>query len=747
MAMLQAGNLGKAAELYRSVLAIEANQFDALHMLGAVEAQLGRFEEGERLLARAVTAAPGQPAAHLNRGAVLERLGRFEEAIASYDKAIALQPGYLQAHFNRGNALDALGRPAEALESYDRTLALNPNVPEAHYNRGRALEALKRPDDALASYDKAVAINPSYAEALGSRGNLLRDLGRYDDALLTYARAAVIAPGYAPIQLNRGVALHRMKRWAEAVQSYDRAIAIDPQYAEAHANRASALHELGRFEEALASADRALALAPRLAGAHANRSAALLLLNRPEEALVSADRAIAFDPNNAEAHCNRGSALRELGRVPNALASYDRALAIAPAFADAHAHRGVALLQLRLYEAALQSYDRALAIEPGSAESLAGRGRALKGLGRPAEALESFDRVLELDAVNTSYLVDRAGVLQELRRFDDAQGAYERALSIDPDFANAHYNLATLHLRRGDLQQGFHEYEWRWKVPGFNFYAGDFAGQPWRGREDIAGKTIVLFADQGLGDTIHFCCYAKVAKAAGARVILQVQKPLVALLSAMPEVERVVAIGEPVPEHDYHAPLCSLPLAFGTTLETIPAVTPYLNAPEHRIEHWRARLGTSSAPRIGLNWAGNPSYHTDAERSILLPPLLPLLRHSGFKFVSVQKGLRDGDADLLRAHPQIEHVGDEIETFEDSAALVALMDVVISIDSAMVHLAGALGRPVWNLLPFLNDWRWLIDRADSPWYPSVRLFRQPRPGDWPSVVAQVSDELSGSPRP
>ena len=252
----------------------------------------------------------------------------------------------------------------------------------------------------------------------------------------------------------------------------------------------------------------------------------------------------------------------------------------------------------------------------------------------------------------------------------------------------------------------------------------------------------MLFADQGLGDTIQFCRYAKLAAAAGARVILQVQKGLVALLIGTPGVERVIATGEPLPEHDFHCPLCSLPLAFGTTLDTIPADTPYLTAPPDRLEHWRARLGGSAGIRVGLNWAGNATYQGDAERSILLPPLLPLLANTGVSFVGLQNGLRDGDAELIRANPQLDHIGDQITPFEDTAAAIALMDVVISSDTAMVHLAGALGRPVWILLPHLPDWRWLLQGDTSPWYPTARLFRQPRPGDWDSVVAEVSRELA-----
>jgi hypothetical protein len=359
-----------------------------------------------------------------------------------------------------------------------------------------------------------------------------------------------------------------------------------------------------------------------------------------------------------------------------------------------------------------------------------------------SDALASFDRALQIEPANKWYLHDWAGVLQAMERFDEALAGYERAIGVDPQFANAHYNLATLCLKKGDFDRGFREYEWRWKVENLRFYQGRFPQPVWLGDRDISGKTLLFYADQGLGDTVQFCRYVQLAAAAGAKVILQVQKQLVRLLADLDGADQVIATGDPVPEFDYHSPLCSLPLAFGTNVSSVPAQTPYLRAPPDRVEHWRANIGGATGPKVGLNWAGNPNYGDDAERSILLPRLLPLLVQDELKFFGLQNGLRQGEADILRNEHRLRYIGDQITPFEDTAAVVALMDVVISSDTAMVHLAGALGRPVWILLPFQADWRWLLGRTDSPWYPTARLYRQSRAGDWNGVLAEVSDQLS-----
>jgi hypothetical protein len=289
----------------------------------------------------------------------------------------------------------------------------------------------------------------------------------------------------------------------------------------------------------------------------------------------------------------------------------------------------------------------------------------------------------------------------------------------------------------GDFNRGWEKNEWRWETRQARSNKRNFAHPQWTGREDIAGKTILLHAEQGFGDTIQFCRYVPRVVARARGVILEVQKPLHELMSALPSTAQIVSRGEPLPDFDIHCPLLSLPLAFGTRLESIPSTTPYLQAPTHALQHWEKSLGPPDRLRIGICWAGNANFRGDLNRSIGLSPMLPLLENADVQFFSIQKDLRAGDAEILQTKSQITHLGKQIETFSDTAAIISLMDLVISSDTSIVHLAGALGKPVWILLQYVPDWRWLLGREDSPWYPTARLFRQDATRQWDNVIARV----------
>lgn len=329
-----------------------------------------------------------------------------------------------------------------------------------------------------------------------------------------------------------------------------------------------------------------------------------------------------------------------------------------------------------------------------------------------------------------------------MRRFDEALASYEKALAIQPDFADAHFCESDLWLLIGDFARGWPKYEWRWNSTLFPSAARHFALPPWLGTEPLDGKTILLHSEQGLGDTIQFCRYVPLVAKRGARIILEVEKSLVGLMRNLSGVAEVIAKGEPLPSFELHCPLASLPLAFATRLETIPADVPYLSIPLPCSERWQRKLAQISGLRVGISWAGNPNFRNDHNRSIGLQSLSPLLSHPTAQFVSLQKDLRVGDLELLQNHPQVIHLGAEIGSFVDTAAIISMLDLVISSDTSVVHLAGALGSPIWTLLPHAPDWRWLLDRDDSPWYPTMRLFRQPVPGDWRSVIAAVRAALS-----
>jgi tetratricopeptide (TPR) repeat protein len=404
---------------------------------------------------------------------------------------------------------------------------------------------------------------------------------------------------------------------------------------------------------------------------------------------------------------NRAAALQQLGRYSDALADYDAALALKPDYVEALGNRGIVLQKLVRYQEALASYDQALALNPGYADASSNRG----------------------------------DTLQQLGRYDEALAGYGNALAIDPNHANAHFNEAQCRLLLGDFARGWKEYEWRWKAAALAAERHDFREPLWLGNENIAGKTIYLHAEQGLGDTMQFVRYAEAVARKGANVILGVQPSLKSLLTGVRGAHQVLSDGDRLPAFDFHCPLLSLPLAFDTRLETVPASIPYLHASAAGIQKWEARLGPRQLPRVGIVWSGRPSHLHDRLRSIALAELTGLAP-AGIQLVSLQNEVRLEDAKLLSANPQVVHFGAELADFSDTAPLASLMDLVISVDTSVAHLAGAMGRPVWILLPFAPDFRWMLGRDDSPWYPTARLFRQRAIGDWGSVIDRVRRELA-----
>jgi tetratricopeptide (TPR) repeat protein len=467
---------------------------------------------------------------------------------------------------------------------------------------------------------------------------------------------------------------------------------------------------------------------------------------RLDEALASYDRALAVQPDHAEVLCNRGTTLHELRRFDEALASYDRALAGQPNHAVVLCNRGVTLYELRRFDDALASYDRALALRPDYAGALYNRGIALYQLDRFDEALASYDRALAVRPNYAEALRNRGNTLHELQRFNEALASYNRALALRPDHAGAHVNKSVLQLLNGDFAAGWREYEWRWKRTrsdrNLRLLKRDFAQPLWLGQTAIAGKTILLHSEQGFGDTIQFCRYAPLVAGCGARVLLEVPAPLKDLMASLAGVAEVVAAPAKLPDFDLHCPLLSLPLAFGTSLDTIPARTPYLFAAAAKTSAWRARLGAREKPRVGLVWAGEPGKRIDRMRSLEFDQLAPILRITGCEFYSLQKG-EHALAQLRNSalRQRVVDCADDLHDFSDTAALIDNLDLIIAVDTSVAHLAGALGKPFWLLNRYNTCWRWLIDRDDSPWYPTARLFRQNAPGDWSGVISRVVVEL------
>ena len=599
----QAGRFAEAEAMYREILAADASNPDALHLLGMLSSEMGRHETALGYIARAITLNPAPWYYHSNLGNVFQALGRYPEAILCYQEALRLDQENAQPYYNLGNALARSG---------------------AH-------------EDAITAYREALRRDPANAQAHGNLGSALANLGRFQEAVACLQRALRLKPDDAEFVNNLGTAREGIGRRSEALLCYRRAVELQADYAEAYAN-------LGRL---------------------------LLEERRPEEARACLEQAIQLKPQMPQPHNNLGAVLEAQGRCEEAVACYRQALRLDPGHAPAHNNLG----------------------------------NVLRSQGRPREAA----------------------------------ACYEKALESQPDYAEAHWNRALALLVTGDFEAGWQEYGWRLRLKGLA--PRQFPQPLWDGAA-LGGRTILLHAEQGLGDTLQFIRYAPLVKQSGGRVLLECQAPLAPLLETVRGVDQVIPAGSPLPDFDVQAPLLELPQIFGTALATIPAEVPYLAGDPKRVARWRRKIVRPGKRAIGLVWAGNPAHTNDRNRSLPLSCFAPLARLPGVRLFSLQKGPQAAELLAPPAGLRLRDLGQELADFAETAAAILNLDLVITADTAVAHLAGALARPVWTLLPFAPDWRWLLDRADSPWYPTMRLFRQPRPRDWAAAIEKVREALA-----
>lgn len=579
-----------------------------------------------------------------------------------------------------------------------------------------------------------------------------------------------------PQQLNsmlrQAVALQQNGAPGEAEELYREILELKPRHFDALQLLGALMLQSGRLHEGIDWLRKAVAIEPRQAPLHSNLAYALNALQRHDEALASANRALQLQADFADALNNRGNAQAGLYAPIEALHSFDRALTLKPDFVQAWNNRACALRDLGRADDALASCDQAIALWPGYAEAWSNRGNALSDLNRPDDAQLSYQRALELSPAFADAWNNLALTQIDLNRHDDALQSYARALAVNPGAVETHWNQSLCLLQMGRLEAGWREYEWRWARARIARNRRQFAEPLWLGDFPLDGRTILLHAEQGLGDTLQFCRYAPLVSKLGATVVLEAPAELIRLLGTLDGVDRLVESGQPLPSFDCHCPLLSLPLAFKTTLDSIPAATPYLSAEPRAVVDWRNRLADAEAGvdaeadtnisasleastpqlKVGLVWAGGNRAHVpelrknDARRSIALAQLAPLFTLPGVRFFSLQKGdaaqqlalLQESDA----ASRRIVDYTNDLHDFADTAALVANLDLVISVDTSTAHLAGALAKPVWILNRFDTCWRWLLERSDTPWYPQARLFRQPALGEWEPAIERVRAALS-----
>jgi tetratricopeptide (TPR) repeat protein len=604
----------------------------------------------------------------------------------------------------------------------------------AHHNAGRLADAEK-------GYRQVLMQNPNHADALHLLGVIAAQTGKPQVAIDWIHRAIAIDPNQAMFHMNLANALVESGRREEAAESFAKSLRLDPNDAMTLTNFGNLLRDTGRLPEAVAVYQHALRVRPGDMNTLYNLGDALVDQERFADAVPIFRQVIRFQPNHADAHHHLGNALRELKQFDEAITAAQRATELKPDSDEAHANLGNVYRDMKDHDRAIVCYRRAVELNPNLAIAVNNLGCALRDAGRLEESIPLYERAIQLDPALINVYSNLGSALHDQAQFGRSMDCYRAAIQRDPKDSDANWNLALSYLLLGDLEQGFRGYESRWSrkqdTPPLVFV------QPkWNG-ESLVGKRILLHPEQGFGDTIQFIRYAPLITERGGNVAVLTHPELYRLLKNMDGVEQVLQSGETPPSFDFHCPIMTLPLMFGTRLESVPANVPYLKPDPKVAAAWKERLGPSNGRlRVGLVWAGRPEHKNDRNRSMSLAKLAPLAAVKNVTFYSLQKGPASAQAATPPAGMELIDFTSELNDFADTAALISQLDLVIAVDTAVVHLTGAIGKPAWVLLPVVPDWRWLLDRDDNPWYPKTRLFRQKNFGDWEEVVQRVAAALA-----
>jgi len=563
-------------------------------------------------------------------------------------------------------------------------------------------------------YDEILALQPKHFDLLQVYGALALQMNQLDKAVTLLSESIEINPYQSAVYFNLALAFEKLKKYDTAVENYYKAIKLNTNHTKAYFNCAILLAELQQFEAAIANYDQAIRLNPNLVEAFYHRGNSLQAIKQFEAAITNYNEAIRLNPNLVEAICDRGNALQAIKQFEAAITNYNEAIRLNPNFAVAYCNRGNALLALNQIDAAIGDYKQAIKLNPDYSVAFH----------------------------NHAYLMYR------LQEFEASIESYDQAIRLNPNFAEAYCGKGLVKILLGQYEDGWALYEWRWRGSHLKEYIRNFSQPLWLGKESIKDKIILIHTEQGLGDSIQFCRYMGLVEALSPKqILLEAPKALLSLLSTLKNNVTLIEQGNPIPEFDVHCPLLSLPYAFKTTSETIPANIPYLYSEEKKTKLWKDKLGLKIKPRVGIVWSGSSNNIADdillSRRNIPLERLTSLFELP-FEFHLLQKEIRQEDQLVFDSLTQINSYQDELIDFSDTTALIMQMDLVISTCTSVVHLAGALGVKTWVLLPYSADFRWMLDRNDSPWYPTATLFRQPEIDDWESVIDQVKIALVNS---
>ncbi|PQV52099.1 tetratricopeptide repeat protein [Paraburkholderia sp. BL21I4N1] len=608
------------------------------------------------------------------------------------------------------------------------------------FDRAFAAHRDGRLADAERDYRATLEGNPAHVDALHLLGVLRHQQGQHAEAAELVRRAVKLRPEDAALQLNLGNALKALGQIDDAIEQFRNALTLAPSFPMAHYNLGNAYASQGRHEDAADAFEKSLRLQPDDASSHNNLGNARHALGQHEEAIASFTRALQLRPGHAGALNNMGMSLNALDRADEAIPCFQKALAAEPRFVAAHFNLANTFDATGRHAEAVKSFEAALRFQPNLPPAIFGMGNALAALGRHAQALPYLERSVGLDPQFALAWLSLGNAHLALGAHAPAVRAFDQALRQRPDLASAHMNRALAWLALRDFARGLPEYEWRLQTmaePAIQTLPR------WHG-EPIDQRTLLIHAEQGFGDTLQFARFVPLAAQRAARVVLEVQPALLPLLAPAAQAWRVtlIAQGTPRPAADLHCPLLSLPLALGMTYDTIPARTPYLDVPAAYGRKWRGSLGGQAKRKIGIAWTGR--IQPNETRSMPLAALDPLFALDGIDWIVLQPELSVDERATLDTHPRaasIHRFDTRIGDFADTAAIIERLDAVVSIDTSIAHLAGALRKPLWLMLPFAADWRWFTGDARSPWYPGATLVRQPQPGAWHEVVEAVANEL------
>jgi tetratricopeptide (TPR) repeat protein len=652
----------------------------------------------------------GNSAADIEVALQLHRAGNLARAQDVYSQILSRHPHQPAVLHLAGLAGYQAGNLDLAADLIRKALRFAPDNPAFFESLANILRARGDVDEAMVCYQNALTLRPDSVEALFHLGRLHHDRGDLIQATLYYGKTIQFAPDFMEAYYNLGLVYASQSDSNKAILCYRKSLELRPEFAAAHNNLGRALLDTGRLKQAVECFQRAIRLKPDFAEPHYNLGDAYHRLKQPATAVEHFQRAVQIQPRMLEAYNNLGNVWQELGNLDAAIENYSQVVRLKPELAEGYYNLGSALRAQERFIEATEALQCALKLKPDYAEAYNNLGLSRKSLGD----------------------------------LNQAAALFSQALRIKPDLAEAHWNRSFTYLLQGNFDDGWKDYDWRFRLEKWTtIYPFRLSKPRWDGKP-APDQRILIHDEQGLGDTIQFVRYLPLARPLCGRLIFETRDSLIPLLRGFPGIDELIgrsADGIPAADFDLHMPLLRLPGLFRTTSKTIPSRVPYLFAPQEKIDLWKNRLAGDGL-KVGLVWAGRPQHANDRNRSCLIAHFHRIIAIRPIQFVGLQKGRAAAQIDDLPLQLRFRNFGGELEDFTDTAGLLHNLDLVISVDTAVAHLAGALGKPVWVLLPFIPDWRWMMNRQDSPWYPTMKLFRQKRFGDWANVIETVTEELN-----